>query len=208
MLGEFSLRAGDTVLSDAGNRAKKVWGLLACLLCHRDRVLTQQRLIELLWEDDASSTNPENAFRITLHRLRTLLDGLWPGAGRELILRREGGYIWTDQVSMAMDFERFDDLCRRDDFTEEEQLARYLEALSLYQGDFLPRQSSEMWVVPVSTHFHNQYLLTVLDTVRLLSARGRHGEAVDICRTAAAAEPYHELLHQLLMQELAALGDP
>lgn len=37
MLGEFSLRAGDSQLSDSGNRARKVWGLMSYLICHRDR---------------------------------------------------------------------------------------------------------------------------------------------------------------------------
>ena len=49
MLGEFSIRAGDTVISDVGTRSKKVWGLLAYLLCTRDRVSSQQKLMDLLW---------------------------------------------------------------------------------------------------------------------------------------------------------------
>ena len=64
-----------------------------------------------------------------------------------------------------------------------------------------------MWVVPISTHFHNLFLQGSLEAAGLLSARGRHEEAVEICRAAVAAEPYHEPLHQILMQELGAMGD-
>ena len=80
MLGDFTLRAGDQELSSTGNRSKKVWSLLAYLICNRGRSFSQQKLIDLLWEDDAASTNPENALRITLHLLRNLLYQRWPGA--------------------------------------------------------------------------------------------------------------------------------
>lgn len=207
MLGEFSLRAGDNRISDTGNRSKKVWCLLAYLICNRDRAISQQKLIDLLWGEDAASTNPENALRITLHRARALLDGLWPDAGRELIIRKDGGYAWNGEVSVELDCDRFEDLCRNVE-QEEARLSRYLEALELYQGEFLPRQSSEGWVIPVSTHFHNLYLQATLEAASLLSIRGRHSEAVSLCRAAVGAEPYHEPLHQLLMKELAAAGDP
>ena len=207
MLGTFALRAGDITVSDAGNRSKKVWTLLAYLICNRDRSIPQQKLISLLWGDDSDSDNPENALRITLHRLRAQLDQLWEGAGRELIVRKDGGYGWNSSISMELDCDRFESLCQTVAESEELRLQNLLEALRLYQGEFLPRQSSEMWVVPISTHFHNLFLQGSLEAANLLSAGGRHEEAVQVCRVAATAEPYHEPLHQILMQELGAIGD-
>ena len=52
MLGAFSLRAGDISISDAGNRSKKVWSLLAYLICNRNHSTPQAKLINLLWGDD------------------------------------------------------------------------------------------------------------------------------------------------------------
>ena len=208
MLGEFSLHAGSNSISNSSNRSKKVWSLLAYLLCNRDRCISQQKLIDLLWGDDPTSNNPENALRITLHRLRSLLDQLWPGAGRELIIRKEGGYTWSGSVTTILDCERFEALCQAPASSREQRLQDALEALALYKGEFLPRQSCEMWVVPVSTHFQNQYLMISMEAANLLSALDRHEEAATICRSAIAAEPYHEPLHQILMKELAASGDP
>ena len=73
MLGEFSLRIGDTTLSDTNNRSRRVWNLLAYLLCNRDRRFSSQALIDLLWGSSCDISNPENALRITLHRLRSNL---------------------------------------------------------------------------------------------------------------------------------------
>lgn len=208
MLGTFTLRAGDVTVSDAGNRSKKVWTLLAYLICNRDRSIPAQKLISLLWGDDCDSDNPENALRITLHRLRAQLDHLWEGAGRELIIRRDGGYSWAGSDSMDLDCDKFEALCQNAATDETGRLQNLMDALNLYQGEFLPRQSAEMWVVPISTHFHNLYLQAALEAAQLLSVQDRHEEAVRISRSAANAEPYHEPLHQVLMQELAAAGDP
>ena len=208
MLGGFSLHAGDASVSDAGNRSKKVWLLLAYLICNRDRAISQQKLISLLWGDEPDSDNPENALRITLHRLRAQLDQLWPGAGRELILRKDGGYMWNSSIPVQLDCDRFETLCQSPAPDGETRLRNLLEALELYQGEFLPRQASEMWVVPIGTHFHNLNLQAALEAAALLSERGRHEEAVRVCRSVAASEPYHEPLYQLLMEQLAAAGIP
>ena len=207
MLGEISLQTGDTILSDNDSRTKKIWLLLGYLICQRGHVVPQRKLIELLWGDEPASSNPENALRITFHRMRGLLNQLWPTAGHDLILHKENGYTWNEQVPITVDFEQFDRLCTTKADSEEQQLQLALEAIALYRGDFMAKQSTESWVIPIGTHYHNLYINTVLATVPLLSARSRHGEAALICRTAAAREPYHEPLHQLLMQELAADGN-
>ena len=98
MLGTFTLRCGENLISEDSNRSKKVWALLAYLICHRGTPVSQKKLIELLWGDDPASSNPENVLRITLHRLRGQLDQLYPGAGKELIVHKNGGYSWSDRV--------------------------------------------------------------------------------------------------------------
>ncbi|MDO4531982.1 MAG: BTAD domain-containing putative transcriptional regulator [Bacillota bacterium] len=206
MLGEFSLRYGENDISDSGNRAKKVWQLLAYLICQKERSVPRQELIQLLWGDDSSSSNPENTLKITFHRARTLLDQLWPTAGHDLILRQEGGYKWNSEIPTEIDIEQFEHLSHQEGDAEE-RLDAMLSALTLYHGDFLSKLSAEPWVIPISTHFHNLYIQTILAVCPLLSARGRHEEAVDICRRAITLEPYHEPLHQQLIRSLLDLGD-
>ena len=207
MLGSFTLQAGDNLISDENNRSRKVWALLAYLICHRGTSVAQKKLIELLWGDEPSSTNPENALRITLHRLRSQLDLLWPNAGKELILHKSGGYSWNTQASIQVDSDRFEQLVQDKDVPASTRLEHCLEALSLYQGDFLERQSSENWIIPVTTHFHNLYVMLCLETADLLSQQDRHQEAAHICQQCINSEPYHETLYQVLMKELAAAGD-
>ena len=189
MLGSFTLESAGIRLSDSDNRTRKVWALLAYLLCHRGRTVSQKKLIELLWGEDPASTNPENALRITFHRARTALNQLWPTAGHDLILRKDGGYTWNTEIPMQIDSDRFETLCTAAYTDEAQQLAAYLEALSLYRGDFLEKQSSDTWVIPIAAHFHNLYISTVMSAAALLGARNRHEEAADLCRAAASRGP-------------------
>ena len=207
MLGEFSIQLGDRKISDNDNRTRKIWILLACLICQRGRAVPVRKLIELLWGEEPASSNPENALRITFHRARTLLNQLWPTAGRDLILYRDNGYTWNEEIPAELDFEEFDRLCNLKTDDPQEKLRAGMEALGLYRGDFLEKQSSETWVIPVSTHYHNLYVVTAMQVAELLSRAERHGEAAYICRKTIASEPYHEPLHQMLIKELAAQGD-
>ena len=201
MLGEFSLSWNGNKILDTDTRSKRCWQLLAYIICNRGRCVSQNRMMELFWGEEHDCNNPENTLRTTLHRTRSLLDGLWKGAGKELILFKEGGYTWNEGFPVVMDFQRFEQLCRKG------TLESCREALCEYGGDFLPRYCSESWVIPLAAHFHNLFLEASVTAAQMMSARGSHEEAAKVCSRAAAAEPYHEPLHQLLMQELAAAGN-
>lgn len=82
MLGEFSLQAGNVLISDHNSRSRNVWLLLAYLLVNRNKVVTRSELVRILWEDELSSNNPDATLKIVLHRARTTLNRLWPSAGR------------------------------------------------------------------------------------------------------------------------------
>ena len=206
-LGPICLQTQTCQISENDNRTKKIWSLLSYLICQRGRVVPQQKLIELLWGEEPASSNPENALRITFHRLRSLLNGLWPNAGRDLILYKDNGYIWNDACPMTLDYEQFEQLLAQQYEDTDRRLSALEEALKLHQGDFLEKQSSETWVIPVTTHFHNLYVQAVMEAAGLLSQRNRHRDAVAILQKAVLTEPYHEALHQLLIQEFAALED-
>ena len=205
MLGGFSLRLGKRELQDTDTRSKKVWVLLAYLIIHREQTVAQRTLIDLLWGDETDSINPENALRITMHRTRTLLEQLSPELGRGMILRRRGGYQWNG--GGEVDSERFEALCRKTTEDPELRLRNLMEAISLYRGDYLPRQSGEVWVVSTAAYLHNLFVSAAQEAVELLIQQGRSHEAAGVCRRCLALEPCHEGFCRELMQLLAAAGD-
>ena len=108
---------------------------------------------------------------------------------------------------MHLDIEDFDTLCKAGAESQgDTRLAYYQKAQALYTGDFLPKLSSEPWVVPISAYYHNLYVRTVLESIPLLEERQRYEELIALCRSAIALEPYQESLYQHLMRGLLALG--
>lgn len=205
MLGEFTLQFGDALLRESGTRSRRIFGLLSFLICHRGHPVSQYKLIDLLWGDSGEITNPENTLRILLHRTRSQLDQLYAGAGRECILRKDGSYIWNPEIPVEADYEQFEALIQN---PQGSRLENLLQALQLYRGEFLFRQSSDSWVVPICTHFQNLFLEASREAAQLLMEQQRTQEAAEVCRRWLAAEPYSEAACQMLMQVLAAAGNP
>ena len=205
MLGEFTLQFGDALLRESGTRSRRIFGLLSFLICHRGHPVSQYKLIDLLWGDSGEITNPENTLRILLHRTRSQLDQLYAGAGRECILRKDGSYIGNPEIPVEADYEQFEALIQN---PQGSRLENLLQALQLYRGEFLFRQSSDSWVVPICTHFQNLFLEASREAAQLLMEQQRTQEAAEVCRRWLAAEPYSEAACQMLMQVLAAAGNP
>ena len=113
VLGKFTLRYGETVISDEDDRSRKVWAVLAYLIYHREKIISQQELVDLCWGEDTRSSDPHNALKSVIHRIRATLDKLQEGLGRTLLRRKAGCYIWNTDVPLEVDAEVFDTLCSR-----------------------------------------------------------------------------------------------
>ena len=207
MFGGFSIRKGDQEINDSDNRSRKIWLLLAYMIYCRTRTVSQTELLNLLWSDEEGSSNPLNALKTMLHRARASLNQLDGTAGHNLIIRRNGNYAWNTDIPFFYDVDEFEKQCHLGAATEDKatKLAAYRKALELYQGDFLPKLSSEPWVVPITAYFHNLYIQVLLDTIPLLVEAGQHEDIVTLCRKAVEIEPYNEALYQHLMRALLTL---
>ncbi len=87
MLGEFTLRYGENVISDQEGRSKKLWLLIEYLVTFRGKEISQNDLIDLLWPDD-SNGNPANTLKTLVHRARTMVAGLEYENTKNIIIYR------------------------------------------------------------------------------------------------------------------------
>lgn len=203
MLGDFLISEADNNISNISNRSRKVWSLIAYLVFHRGNVIKQSELIDSLWEDSQASANPAGALKTLLYRARTELDSLWDGAGKQLIISCGDGYCWNDAVELTVDCERFEKLNAID---PQMSLDEKVELLSLYQGDFLEKMASELWVLPISAYYHNLFITTLQTVIPEMIVEKRFNEALRFCSVAARLEPYNEDIHCLYMQVYLACG--
>lgn len=209
MLGGFSVRQGAHFLDDHSNRMRKVWLLIAYMVYNRDRRSSQEQYLSLLQGSKSveESEDPSGKLKALFYRARTLLDSLWPGAGHDLIVRKNGTYCWSTQFPIELDTEEFDRLRGTPAANSEERLDLLLQALALYQGDFLPKLSMEPWVMPIHAYYHQAFLDAAMEALSLLEANARWAEAEALCRKALSLEPYSEELYQHLMRCRLAAED-
>jgi len=207
MFGGISVRMGQRTVDDSGNRMRKVWLLLAYLLYTRNTRVPQQRLLDLLGTEDGM--DPTGRLKAVLYRVRTLLDQLGEQAGHKLILHRDGSYFWNPEIPVTLDTECFEALCAAAENAGDNdvRLEKYLEALELYTGDFLPKLSMENWVMPITAYYHEMYLTAAERALSLLEAGGAWQQAHAVCVAALRVEPYSESLYQHLMRICTARND-
>lgn len=204
LLGEFSLTYNGMSIDDSGSRSKKLWMLLEYLLVFRGREVTQNEIIELLWPDEDVS-NPANTLKVLIHRIRQTLDQLGLD-GKSLIVSHRGTYSWQNNgVELVVDTDLFEKLYRKAEAEKdpEQRLTHLLRAIDVYKGDFLPKMSYEVWVVPICTYYHGMYIKLVKDAIVILNERKRFDDIIRICHNAVVVDPYDESLHISLIEALA-----
>lgn len=209
MLGQFTLRYGDRIISDSDDRSRRVWSLLAYMLYNHGRSFAQEELIHLYWSNGEKSADPGNALKSIFHRIRTALDKLQPGLGRLLIRRKAGRYFWNNVMPLSLDIEDFEAHFHAAEAAGDDdvRLAEYQAALALYAGDPLPRMTDEIWTIPIVAYYHSLYTRAAAGAIELLEKQERTAEAVALCRRAIHIEPYQEDLYEHLMRGLLRTGD-
>lgn len=207
MLGGFSLRYNGKVIDYQKSRSHKLWLILEYLITFRDKEITQNELIELLWGDEFTE-NPANTLKTLLHRLRNMLDELGFVPSKEMVIYNRGVYAWNNKLACDIDTDQFKSLCDLGDeeTNVDQKITYYLDALEYYKGDFLPKSSLEPWVVPIHTYYHSEYLRVVRNCIDLLKEQKRTYDIITVCQQAVKIDPYEESLHYELIRAMLETG--
>ncbi len=208
MLGGFSIKRGNMVLTDDLRRTKQPWILLEYLIANRQTAISQEKLYELLWPD-GDCESPSNALKNLIYRIRNLLEGLCHGGASDFIVFTRNNYAWNNEIPCTVDIEEFEQYfmeARMPGIPEDESIRFYRLATACYKGEFLPKSSSEDWVVFRNTHYARIYMECVQSLSTLLLKNGQHEETVALCEKAIGFEPFEEPVHEILIQAYLAAG--
>lgn len=200
MFDTFQITNQTRSISESSNRSKKMWNLLGYMITHRKEYTSQEEYIDLLWPNEKSS-NPTNALKTLLFRLRALLEPL-ALEQENFILSSHGSYQWNKNISCSIDTELFETFCKKGTLasTAEDKITFYQKALDLYKGDFLSKHRNELWVIPIATHYHNLFLETTKKLVALLEQCHQFDLMECYCNKALKIDELDEELHCLLIR--------
>ena len=188
---EFRILGPLEVLSDArpldlGGRKQRT--LLAVLLLEANRVVSVDRLIEVLWPDETPGTAPK-ALQVYISQLRKQL-------GPERLQTKAPGYLLRIAEG-ELDLERV----RR--LREE---GRLLEALSLWRGPPLADFAYESFAQGEIVRLEELRLACLEERIEADLAGGRHGELVGELEALVREHPLRERPRTQLMLSLYRSG--
>lgn len=203
MLGQFEVRVDGTPIEERFDKSRKSKLLLQYLLLNRRSAISYRRLYDLLWPSE-ESTNPENALKTLVSRLRSSLarssDRL-----AECILTSAGTYQWNPAIDVELDIDAFEEcasaLLAEQSMTPEAR-AQGARLLTLYAGDLLPSSEQIGWMVATSLRLHGLYLKAIYHYLKLLRQAGDMGEVIEACRAGLAVDALDERLRVELMDAL------
>lgn len=206
MLGDFSLRSGDLVLSGDKVRGKQIWNFLEYIMVNRHKEISMDGLMQALWRDDEID-DPANALKNLAYRLRnTLKQSL--GLSQDYVVYKHGVYVWNQDIPCVIDVDEMEaeyKAARQKDIDEDELLIHYKNIIELYKGNFMPQSSFKEWVVPLTVYYQRIYMEVVAAYCEILLKHGDFKTVEEVCRRAIAVDPFTEMNHALLIKAFIGL---
>jgi DNA-binding SARP family transcriptional activator len=184
-----------------GRRERAVLG---ALLLEANRVISRDRLIEVLWGDDPPDT-ATNALQVHVSKLRKLLA---VSSGPDIPVRtRSPGYV-VEIAPGELDVEEFERLVAATPAGEgpDAVATRLTEALGLWRGTVLDGLDAESFGRAEVTRLEELHIATVERRIEADLALGRHRDVTGELEALVQAHPLREALRGQLMVALYRSG--
>jgi LuxR family transcriptional regulator, maltose regulon positive regulatory protein len=207
-LGTFRvLRDGRVPIEDHqwGGRRTKL--LLKAIVVHAMQDIPKDILIEDLWPESDPTASQRN-FKVTLHRLRRILEPDLAKHSRSAYIHLKDNLISLDRRRCRVDVQRFLEYrknIKRATLAKEHQTILELgrQAMTLYQGDFLAEDPYAPWVEMKRLALKDEYIATAMNMAAIYRDQAHWPEAAQCCRAALSADPCLEQAGAMLMEILA-----
>lgn len=203
MMDNFAIYINDIKLDQLVDKSKKGVALMQLLIVNRGQAVPNYRLMATLWSEEKSS-NPENALKTLVSRMRALLNQLSPGLGKSIVSDR-GAYLWENQAGMEIDMYEIEDIFARleqGDLSEEKFEKLNQRLLQIYRGDLLLNAEQNDWALARATTLHNKYMGAVYNYLEYLKAHEDYDHIIAACRKALEVDNFDDRLHMELMTAL------
>ncbi len=202
-LGRFELKKDGRALAFKGKTQQRPLGLLKLLVAQGGRGVPISVIAEGLWPDSEGDL-AANALKVTLHRLRKLLGDESAITVQHSALFLDRQFCWTDVQSFEEQVERAERHRLANEMELFESVAN--EALSLYQGSFLPAEEPLPWLVAARDRLAQKARQLILALGMHLETSGHAPRACTLYESGLAIDSLSELLYQRLMSAHVSVG--
>ena len=207
MMDTFTIYVNESIAEHTLGRSRKGLMLIQYLIANMGKAVPRQHLLDVLWADE-KGTNPENALKTLISRMRVMLNSTSEGLGN-CIVADSGGYRWQTLPGMRIDLYEIEEI-----FSSLEQLkdrghrntALYVKLMELYTGDLLKTNGPNEWALGRAVALHSRYLEAVNAYVEILKEEKKPRQVVEVCRRALDVDPFDDHLHIELMSSLISIN--
>lgn len=184
-------------------RTKKTKELFACLFAARERTLSKDQLMELLWaEGDAKKSSA--LFDTTVSYLRKTLSNA--GCGHALEVKNRQYQL--NRKAIRSDLDRFERICQmvqKQEWNQVEKLEP--EDLSQLYGTGYMSGEDYLWAITEREHLEQKYLETLYALALHYFQKKQYRSAADTAERALETDPLSTRMAGILIESLKNLGD-
>jgi DNA-binding SARP family transcriptional activator len=204
------MRSGEVVMDGGKGSGGRPWLLLKAILVRGSREVPKELLMDDLWPDSTAGAAQRN-LKVTLHRLRKLLEPALDAGRGSLYVHLKGNLVSLDRRFFRIDMEAFLKCCKDiGRLSLAGDVAAVLElgekAMALYQGEFLPEEPYAPWVEMKRWALKEAYTAMALKMAYLYRRQGLMEEAAGCCKACLQADPCMEKAARALMEIFAEQG--
>ena len=173
----------------------------------KTKAVTVGELIDHIWPQEGSVSDPVNSLRLLVYRARLELDRLGCVKGSELIKSGDRNYSWNHAVPAKIDAEIFNRCyISSRGLNGASRLPILMQAIHLYRGPFLPEEAPIPWAAMMDTYYHSRYMAMCLEAVKIYEQLRRPWDILGLCESALILDPYEDGLHAAMIRALAEVG--
>lgn len=204
--GGFSLTwNGKRITTGPKDRDSQSVRLLQAVIHSGDKGFSRSNMEEILF-GDRDVGDMAHGLRTIMYNTKKKLEkeGLPPAAYVE---NRNGVYYWTDEIPVEEDAWEMERLWHEAEAEKDPdvRLRLYLEACDCYTGEFLPMQTSMIWVAQEARHYGEMFESCVENAAALLRMNRDYNQLEALGRQASRVQPLSEW-EAVTMEALIAMG--
>jgi len=210
-LGRFQVSRGSQEISPKGWSREKTRQLFQLLVTFRKTPLEREQIYEHLWPGADPAVSQRN-FKVALNTLFNVLEPLRkPGSDSAYVFRdgstyrlRPGADLWLDVEVFVKAIQTAEDLSA----SQPDQATTYFEeAISLYQGEYLPDTRYESWAAAEREHLAVLFLRVADRLCDIYVSDQRYEETIDLCYRILNQDNCWERAYRHLMIVYDRLGN-
>ncbi|MBF8193901.1 winged helix-turn-helix domain-containing protein [Nonomuraea sp. K274] len=209
-MGTFRVLRGGVPLPRTAWQSRKARDLLKILVSRRGSGISRERLVEILWPEQADEVVGLRRLNVMVSTLRAVLDPAHERPADDIVVSDEGA-LRLDLSNVDVDVEKFLDLVagavRLDQAGRtREALAGWAAAESAYGGEFCAEDPYADWAVGLREQARLAYVQAAARLATARTAERRHDEAARYWLRLLERDRYDERAHLGLVRVLDLAG--